>query len=57
MNKNDRRDGTPLLQRKAERFGLLQPAEEKAPRRPYFSLSVLKGLWGPQHKRYVELLQ
>ena len=29
-NKNDRRAGTPLLWRKAERVGAVQPGEEKA---------------------------
>ncbi|KAK4822051.1 hypothetical protein QYF61_008860 [Mycteria americana] len=34
-HKNDQRDGTPLLRRKAERVGFVQPGEKKAPGRPY----------------------
>jgi len=41
--KNDPRAGTPLLQGQVERVGAVQPGEEKALRRPYCSLSVLKG--------------
>ena len=37
---NDLRAGTPLLWRKAERVGAVQPAEEKAAVRPYSSLPV-----------------
>ena len=45
-HKKDKRDGTPLLQGKAERVGAVQPGEEKVPERPYSILSVLKGgLW------------
>jgi len=33
-HKNDLRAGAPLLWRKAERVGAVQPGEEKAPRRP-----------------------
>jgi len=42
-DKNDQRDRTPLLRGKAERAGVVQPAEEKAPERPYSSLSVPEG--------------
>jgi len=42
-HKNDPRDGTPLLQRQAERSGVVQPGEEKAPMWPDSSLSVSKG--------------
>ena len=41
-HKNDQRDGTPLLWGKAERVGVVQPGEEKAPGRPYCSLSIQK---------------
>ena len=41
-HKNHQRAGTPLLQGKAERVGVVQPGEEKAPGRPS-SLPVLKG--------------
>jgi len=42
-HKNHGRAGTPLLQGKAERLGLVQPGEEKAAGRPYSSLSVPEG--------------
>ena len=42
-HKNDLRDGTPLLQRQAERAGTVQPGEEKGPGRPESSLSVSAG--------------
>jgi len=35
--------GTPLLQGKSERVGVVQPGEEKAAGRSYCSLSILKG--------------
>ena len=37
-DKNDLRDGMPLLGGKAERVWTVQPREEKAPGRPYSSL-------------------
>jgi len=37
------RTGTPLLQRKSERVGVVQPGEENAPGRAYCGLGVLKG--------------
>ena len=40
---NDPRAGTTLLGGKAGRAGAAQPGEEKAPRRPYCGLSVLRG--------------
>jgi len=40
--KDDPRAGTPLLLRKAEKVGAVQPGGEKAPGRPYHGLSVLK---------------
>ena len=42
-HENDLRAGASLLQGQAERPGVAQPGEEKAARRPYCSLSVLKG--------------
>jgi len=43
--KNHPRDGTPLLQGKAERVGAVQPGEEKAAGRPYCILPVpVRGL-------------
>ena len=47
-HKDDPRAGAPLLWRRAERVGAVQPAEEKAPGRPCCGLSVLKG--GPIRK-------
>jgi len=41
-HKNDLRAGTPLLRRKAERVGAVQPGEEKVVGRLYCSLPVLK---------------
>jgi len=41
-HKNDPRAGTPLLGGKAERVGVVQPGEGKAPGRPYCGLSALK---------------
>ena len=41
-HKNNQRDGTPLLRRKAERVGIIQPREEKSPGSPYCGFSVLK---------------
>lgn len=35
--------GTPLLSRKAERDGVVQPGKEKTPESPYWGLSILKG--------------
>ncbi|GAB0185906.1 triadin [Grus japonensis] len=47
-HKDDQRAGAPLLRREAERVGVVQPGEEKAPGRPYSSLPVpeeyLKGI-------------
>jgi len=43
-HKNDRRAGEPLLVRKAETVGVVQPGEEKAVRRPYCGLSVAEGV-------------
>jgi len=40
---NDHKDGMPLLWRKAERVGAVQPGEKKAPGTPYHSLSIIKG--------------
>ena len=44
-HKNGQRDGTPLLQGKAERDGAVRPGEEKVPGKPCCSLSVLKGVF------------
>lgn len=41
--KNGKRAGTPLLRRKVESAGVVQPGEEEAPGRPDCSLSILKG--------------
>jgi len=41
-HRNDQRAGAPLLGVKAERFGFVQPGEEKAAGRPYSSLSIYK---------------
>jgi len=41
-HKDDQRAGRPLLQRKAERVGVVQPGEEKALGRPCCGLSVYK---------------
>jgi len=40
---NDLRAGAPLLQGKAERFGVVQPGEEKTVGTPHSSLSVYEG--------------
>jgi len=42
-HKDDQKAGAPLLQRKVEGVGLVQPEEKKAQGRPYCNLSVLKG--------------
>jgi len=42
-HKNDQRDGTALLQGKAERVGVVQSGEVKAPGIPYSSFSVAEG--------------
>jgi len=42
-HKNDPRDVTSLPWGKAERVGIVQPGEEKAPGRPYCGLPVLNG--------------
>ena len=42
-HKDDQKAGAPLLQRKVEGVGLVQPEEKKAQGRPYCDLSVLKG--------------
>jgi len=41
-HENDLRARIPLLQRKAERFGVVQLGEEKAPGRLYCGLPILK---------------
>jgi len=41
-HKNDQRYGVLLLWGEAERVGVIQPGEEKAAGRPYFSISILK---------------
>jgi len=43
-HKNDPRAGTPILRGKGEIVGAVQPGEEKAPGKPYSSLSGLRGL-------------
>jgi len=43
-HKSDQRARTPLLGGKAKRVGAVQPGEEKALRRPYYSLPALKGV-------------
>ena len=43
-HKNDQTNGTSLLRGQAERAGAVQPREEKAPKRPYSSLSISKGV-------------
>ena len=42
-HRDNQRVGVPLLQRKVERAGLVQPVEEKAPGRLHSRLSVYKG--------------
>ena len=42
-HKDDQRAGAPLLWGQAERVGVVQPGEKKAPGRPCCGLSVLKG--------------
>ena len=42
-HEDDQRAGAPLLGRKDEGAGLVQPAEEKAPGRLHWHLSVFKG--------------
>jgi len=44
-HKDDPRAGAPLLGAKAERFGAVQPGEEKAVGRPYSSLPVPEGAY------------
>jgi len=41
--KNNLRAGAPFLQEQTEKVGVIQPGEEKAQRRPYYGLSVIKG--------------
>ena len=43
VQKNDPRDGTPLLQGPVERAGAVQPGEEKGLGRPDSGLSVSEG--------------
>ena len=40
-HKNGQKDGTPVLREQAETAGVVRPGEEKAPERPYCSLSEL----------------
>ena len=40
---NNQRTGAPLLQKKVERAGLVQPGKEKAVGRPHCGLPVLEG--------------
>ncbi|PKU46594.1 rna-directed dna polymerase from mobile element jockey- hypothetical protein [Limosa lapponica baueri] len=42
-HKDDQRAEAPLLRGQAERVGVVQPVEEKAPGRPYGSIPVPKG--------------
>ena len=53
-HKDDQRAGAPPLRGQAERVGVLQPGEEKAPRRPYSSLPVPEGglqeSWGGTYR-------
>jgi len=42
-DKNDPRARAPLLQGQAERFGVVQPEEDKAPVRSFCCLSAIKG--------------
>jgi len=42
-HENNQRDGAPLLWKKAERAGVVQPGEEKALGRPYHGLSIYLG--------------
>jgi len=42
-HKNGQRAGAPLLRRKAETVGAVQPGEEKAPGRPYSRFLVPEG--------------
>ncbi|PKU45233.1 hypothetical protein llap_4460 [Limosa lapponica baueri] len=42
-HEDDQRDGAPFLGRQAERVGVVQPGEEKAPGRPYSGLPVPEG--------------
>lgn len=44
-HENDERDGTSFQQRKAEKVKVVHPREEKAPRKPCCSLSVLEGAY------------
>ena len=44
-HKNDQKAGTPLLRGKADRVGVVQPREEKAPGRPLSSLPVPEGTY------------
>ena len=52
-HKNGLRTGTPLLWRKAEKVGVVQPGEEKAAGRCYCGLPILKrGLQERQRKTF-----
>ena len=42
-HEDDQGAAVPLLQRQADRAGLVQPGKQKAARRPHCSLPVFKG--------------
>jgi len=42
-HEDDQKAAAPVLLGKAERVGVVHPGEERAPRRPYSSLSVPEG--------------
>ncbi|RMC07222.1 hypothetical protein DUI87_16678 [Hirundo rustica rustica] len=42
---DDQTTGEPLLQQEAERPGVIQPGEKKAPRRPYSTFQNFKGAY------------
>jgi len=44
-HEDDQRAGASLLQRHAERLGVVQPGEQKAPGKPYCSLPVPEGAY------------
>jgi len=50
-HKNNQRDGIPLLGGQAERVGVVQPGEEKAPGRPYCGFQYLKGVYKKDGER------
>ena len=45
-HEDDQGAGAPPLRGQAERIGVVQPGEEKAPGRPYSGLPVVKGGYG-----------